>query len=344
MADFDLISEYYDIIYIDTKGYEDEAKKIIELEKKYNRSPNKHLLDIGCGTGEQMKNLSSVYEVAGLDYSEGMINKAKEKVPDANYYIENMFDFVLEQKYGIAINLFGSIGFAKDYQEMVRGLKSVYGCLEYGGILILTPWDTTETYNDRRLFIDILHAPAYSILPSIAGGLGFSFTFLCVPAGYLAGLLVRRTFGNTYWYLTAVEVVGFAGMLLGGIIMSTWGGFKRRGKTLAVGLFAFGSFAAGMGLVSNFILYLSIMLFYGVALTMVQTAITTILQEKTDQSMQGRVFGLLGTMYAGFLPIGMAIFGPLADIFPLQSIMVGSGIILILIAGAVKFNRQLREI
>lgn len=170
------------------------------------------------------------------------------------------------------------------------------------------------------------------------------FTFLCVPAGYLAGLLVRRTFGNTYWYLTAVEVVGFAGMLLGGIIMSTWGGFKSRGKTLAVGLFAFGSFAAGMGLVSNFILYLSIMLFYGVALTMVQTAITTILQEKTDQSMQGRVFGLLGTMYAGFLPIGMAIFGPLADIFPLQSIMVGSGIILILIAGAVKFNRQLREI
>ena len=42
------------------------------------------------------------------------------------------------------------------------------------------------------------------------------------------------------------------------------------------------------------------MVCYGVALTMVQTAITTMLQEKTDTSMQGRVFGLLGTMYAGF--------------------------------------------
>ena len=41
------------------------------------------------------------------------------------------------------------------------------------------------------------------------------------------------------------------------------------------------------------------MVFYGVALTMVQTAITTMLQEKTDTSMQGRVFGLLGTMYSG---------------------------------------------
>ena len=158
------------------------------------------------------------------------------------------------------------------------------------------------------------------------------FTFFCVPAGYLAGLLVRRVFGDTYWYLTAVEVVGFAGMMAGGVAMSTWGGFRSRGKTLAAGLLAFGSFAIGMGFSKNFILYLGLMAFYGVALTMVQTAITTMLQERTDTSMQGRVFGLLGTMYAGFLPIGMAVFGPLADIVPLQWIMIGSGIALILIA------------
>ena len=170
------------------------------------------------------------------------------------------------------------------------------------------------------------------------------FTFFCVPAGYLAGLLVRRVFGDTYWYLTAVEVVGFAGMMAGGVIMSTWGGFKHRGKTLAVGLFAFGSFAIGMGFSKNFIFYLGLMVCYGVALTMVQTAITTMLQEKTDTSMQGRVFGLLGTMYAGFLPIGMAMFGPLADILPLQWIMVGSGIALIVIAGIAYYSRELKTI
>ena len=84
------------------------------------------------------------------------------------------------------------------------------------------------------------------------------------------------------------------------------------------------------------------MAFYGVAWTMVQTAITTMLQEKTDASMQGRVFGLLGTMYAGFLPIGMAIFGPLADILPLQWIMIGSGIALIFIAGITCFDWELK--
>ena len=159
------------------------------------------------------------------------------------------------------------------------------------------------------------------------------FTFFCVPAGYLAGLFVRRVFGDTYWYLTAAEMVGFAGMMIGGVVMSTWGGFKSREKTLSAGLLAFGSLAIGMGLSRNFILYLGLMAFYGAALTMVQTAITTMLQEKTGASMQGRVFGLLGTMYSGFLPVGMAVFGPLADILPLQWIMIGSGAALILIAG-----------
>lgn len=159
------------------------------------------------------------------------------------------------------------------------------------------------------------------------------FTFFCVPAGYLAGLLVRRVFGDTYWHLTAVEVVGFLGMMAGGVIMSTWSGVKNRGKTLAGGLFVFGSLAIGMGISNNFILYLALMVCYGIALTVVQTVITTILQEKTDICMQGRVFGLLGTMYAGFLPIGMAMFGPLADILPLQWIMIGSGIALMVISG-----------
>ena len=159
------------------------------------------------------------------------------------------------------------------------------------------------------------------------------FTFFCVPAGYLAGLLVRRVFGDTYWHLTAVEVVGFLGMMAGGVIMSTWSGVKNRGKTLAGGLFVFGSLAIGMGISNNFILYLALMVCYGIALTVVQTVITTILQEKTDICKQGRVFGLLGTMYAGFLPIGMAMFGPLADILPLQWIMIGSGIALMVISG-----------
>ena len=85
------------------------------------------------------------------------------------------------------------------------------------------------------------------------------------------------------------------------------------------------------GVSPYFILYLVMMFVYSIALTMIQTATTTIIQEKAENSMQGRVFGLMGAMYSGFLPVGMAIFGPLADILPLQWIMVGSGIALVLV-------------
>ena len=73
------------------------------------------------------------------------------------------------------------------------------------------------------------------------------------------------------------------------------------------------------------------MFVYSIALTIIQTATITIIQEKAESSMLGRLFGLMGAMYSGFLPVGMAIFGPLADILPLQWIMVGSGIALVLV-------------
>lgn len=169
------------------------------------------------------------------------------------------------------------------------------------------------------------------------------FVFLCVPAGFLAGLLVSRVYGDTYWYLTAVELVGFAGMMVGGLLMSTWGGFQSRVKTLLVGLGAFGAMAIGMGLSKNFILYLALMALYGVALTTVQTATTTLIQENAETSMQGRMFGLLGSIYSGFMPIGMAIFGPLADRIQLQWIMIASGVALIGIAGVMCCNQIFRK-
>ena len=158
------------------------------------------------------------------------------------------------------------------------------------------------------------------------------FIFFSVPAGFLAQLFVSRTFGETYWYLTAVEVVGFLGMMTGGIIMSTWGGFKKRSATLVSGLAAFGIVGTVMAVSGHFILYLALMFLYGIPLTMIQTAVTTMIQESSEERMQGRVFGLLGTMYSGFLPIGMAVFGPLADIIPLPWIMIGAGVVLILLA------------
>lgn len=169
------------------------------------------------------------------------------------------------------------------------------------------------------------------------------FIFLCVPAGFLANLFVSRTYGDSYIYLTIVELVGFAGMMGGGILISIWGGFKNKVTTLVAGLVLFGVLAVGMGTVEVFIIYLIFMFIYGIAITMIQTATTTMLQEKSKPELQGRVFGLFGAIYSGFLPLGMLVFGPMADIVPLRWIMVGAGVALILIGVMMTVSREMKK-
>ena len=98
----------------------------------------------------------------------------------------------------------------------------------------------------------------------------------------MAALLVSRVYGYTYWYLTAVELVGFAGMTLGGVLMGIWGGFKSRLRTFSVGLVILSIMTIGMGVSPYFIIYLLMMFVYSIAITMIQTAATTIIQEKVE--------------------------------------------------------------
>ena len=166
------------------------------------------------------------------------------------------------------------------------------------------------------------------------------FIFLCVPTGFLATLFVSRYYGDTYFHMTLVEVIGFLGMMAGGLLISTWGGFKRHTKTLLVGMVSFGLLAILMGLANNFYVYLVLMAVYGVALTMVQTASTTLLQENSTPEMSGRVFGLFGAAYSSFLPIGMVVFGLLADRISMRLLMVVSGGLLILMAAVMLFDKS----
>ena len=170
-----------------------------------------------------------------------------------------------------------------------------------------------------------------------------AFVFFCVPGGFLAGLHVSRVFGDSYEYLTATELAGFAGMAAGGLLMGLWGGFARKEHTLLAGLAAFGTLSILLGYSARFDIYLGVMTLYGVALTTVQTAVSTLLQTRSASAMQGRVSGLMGAAYSGCMPLGMAVFGLLADLFPLRGMMAVSGAALLLMAGlgAIFDSRQL---
>lgn len=188
---------------------------------------------------------------------------------------------------------------------------------------------------------DIRMGVSYAFIHRQIGALlllyGF-FTFFCVPGGFLSGLYVRRRFGDSYWHLSAAELSGFLGMITGGLLVSIRSGNSRKcpARTLRSLLLLLGLSAAGMSTANTFLPYLVLMFFYGIFMTMIQTSITTLLQEKTEPFIQGRIFGLMGSMYAGFLPLGMAIFGPLSDRVSLNGLIFLSGAAYAALSAAVR--------
>ena len=53
------------------------------------------------------------------------------------------------------------------------------------------------------------------------------FTFMG-PLEFLTPLQIARTYGEEVWRLSAIEVSFSLGMLVGSVVMASWGGFSDR--------------------------------------------------------------------------------------------------------------------
>lgn len=157
------------------------------------------------------------------------------------------------------------------------------------------------------------------------------YIFLSVPSGFLSTLFIERMYGDSYFYLTANEIIGFGGMFLGGLILTLLKGFDNRRKTFSLGLAGYGLFSAALGFTTQFWQFGILMFCVCLCIPIIQSSMMTYLQENVEVNMQGRVFSLLNTIFSGVMPLGMALFGPLADRIPIFVLMIISGMLIILL-------------
>lgn len=167
-----------------------------------------------------------------------------------------------------------------------------------------------------------------------------AYIFLCVPSGFLTALMIQRTFGSNVIFLTINETVGFAGALIGGLLLGATGGFKNRNKTFFLGVMIYGFASLAVGFTKVFWLFVVLMFFIGVTIPAAQSAVFTLVQEKTEPSMLGRVFSLVNVMFTGFMPLGMAIFGPLADVVRIQTMVIVCAAFIILLGLSIFLSRD----
>jgi hypothetical protein len=173
--------------------------------------------------------------------------------------------------------------------------------------------------------------------------MGVVFNILAVPPALLTPLQVALDFGQDPWRLGAIEVVFSVGMMAGGAIIGVWGGFKNRAHTLAFSTLFFGLGTIGLGLLGNFWVYLACMLFVGITMPIFNAPMMGILQEKIDPDFMGRVFSVFMMIGSFAMPFGMLFFGPLAEVVPVDWLLVASGTGIALLVFYILGNRHIRE-
>lgn len=102
------------------------------------------------------------------------------------------------------------------------------------------------------------------------------------PAAFLTPLQVTRSFGDDYWRLTAIEIAFSIGMMAGGAIIASWGGFRNKVYTMTFASLIMGVCTFALGIVPVFWIYLVMMAIFGVAMPVFNTPTTVMLQEKVD--------------------------------------------------------------
>ena len=169
--------------------------------------------------------------------------------------------------------------------------------------------------------------------------LAMALNFMLSPASALLPLVITKVFEKGALELGWVESLFGAGVIIGGITLSVWGGFKRRIITSLVGILGIGIGILLIGIVPTdlFSLVLVAMFLVGFAQVFANGPLGAIMQSTVAPEMQGRVFSLLGAGATAMMPLSLLISGPVSDYFGIRVWFIFGGVATILMTIAASF-------
>jgi DHA3 family macrolide efflux protein-like MFS transporter len=169
--------------------------------------------------------------------------------------------------------------------------------------------------------------------------LAMILNFLLVPSSSFLPLIITKIFKGGATELGWSESLFGVGIIVGGITLGIWGGFKRRIVTSFFGIIGIGLGIAVTGLVPSnmFALFLTAALLTGFAQVFANGPLMAIMQSAVAPEMQGRVFSLLGAGATAMMPLSLLIAGPLSDRFGIRFWYIFGGTVCILMTIAATF-------
>lgn len=169
--------------------------------------------------------------------------------------------------------------------------------------------------------------------------LAMALNFLLSPSSSLLPLLITKGFGKGAQDLAWVESAFGVGIILGGVLLSSWGGFKRRIMTSFMGIIGIGIgvILAGVTPAGLFYILLAGAFLQGFSSVMANGPLHAIFQSIIAPEMQGRVFSLISAGATAMMPLSLLVAGPIADLLGVRFWYIIGGTICILMTLAAFF-------
>jgi DHA3 family macrolide efflux protein-like MFS transporter len=168
--------------------------------------------------------------------------------------------------------------------------------------------------------------------------LAMAINFITTPAFSLMPILVTKHFGAGALQLGWLESGWGIGVVIGGLILSAWGGFRRKVVTSLTGVvgIGIGMLIVGASPASTLVLAVAGMFLAGFMNPITNGPFFALLQSRVEADMQGRVLGLVQSASAAMMPLSLLVAGPIADAFGVRVWYLVGGAATVL-AGLISF-------
>jgi DHA3 family macrolide efflux protein-like MFS transporter len=213
-------------------------------------------------------------------------------------------------------------------------------------VVIPQPQRTASTTGEpglaQSIWRDMVEGVRYiRHLPGLKGLFGMItvMSFLSVPAFILLPILTATYFGGGAMQVAWMNGAWGLGLVLGGLLLSAWGGFGRRMITIFIGAIGIGVSYLLIGLTPAWLLPLALLWLLGGAVmnAIAAGAYMALLQAVVAPDIQGRVFTVGRSLTSAMIPLGMLFAGPFADLVGIRELYLVAGAIQVVVVVSTAF-------
>lgn len=176
--------------------------------------------------------------------------------------------------------------------------------------------------------------------------IGALYMLFFSPVNALFPLMSFQHFGGTTTMASISEIAFSLGILIGGVLLGFWGGFKNRSYMIVFSLAFMGSAIGISGLLPSdgFAFFAAMCVAMGISVPFYTGPQISLMQEKIPPQYLGRVFGLYSSVMSFATPLGLGLSGLFADRVGVNYWFVLSGSACILLAFATLGFKSVRRI